>query len=109
MAKNNFKKFSWIEGAIITLPSGWFLITTIRNAFFDPEVVIDVVFVMLLVALFIFRNGSLRHMRFAYILLLLSVVGSLFNSERFAYTAASLALGLFILGIINMILFRDRQ
>lgn len=109
MDKNSFRKFSWIEGAIIAFPSGWFLVTTIRNSFFDPEVVIDVVFIMLLVTLLIFKNGSLRHMRFAYILLSLAVAGSLLKSERFAYTAASLALGLFVLGIINMILFRRRQ
>lgn len=108
MSKRSSKKISWIEGGIIALALG-FLTVTMRSVIFDPELEINIVFILLLFTLFFFRSSSIRHMYFAFILLLLSVVGSIFQIERFSYTTASLALSLFILGIINMVLFKREQ
>jgi len=102
-------KINLIEGSIITFSLILFFITKIRNQFATPELVINLFFLALLVTSFVFRSSNLRHMHFAFIFLILSVLENVFGFSNFLYITGSLALSLFILGIINMLLFKNEN
>lgn len=59
--------------------------------------------------LLIFGSNSNRHMYFGFVLLIMSVIGDIFGNQQFTYMTSSLSLGLFILGVINMLLFKIKS
>lgn len=94
-----------IESLVILLSMIAFYIIGVQNKNLHPEFLINFIFIVLLVSLFIFRSGSIRHMYLGFVLLLLAVFASVFGFNDFLYILSSLALSLLILGIINMLLF----
>lgn len=103
------KKINFIDGMVTVIPIIWFLINRISNKSIDSELTINLTFLVLLVTLFIFRSSNLRHMYLAFVFLILSVIGSVFNFDDFVYLSSSLVLSLLILGTLNMLLFRFEE
>lgn len=101
------KKIITIESLTIFLPVIVFLIIGRSNE--NPEFVVNLVSLALLCTLFIFRNDSIRHMYFGFIFLLLTLIGNVFGFNNFVYISASLALSMFVLGILNMFLFYSKS
>ena len=96
-----------IESLIILLPIVAYYIIGIQNKNLYPEFLINIVFIALLLTLFIFRSSSIRHMYFAFIFLILTVLGDILGSANFVYISSSLALGLLVLGVLNLLLFKQ--
>ena len=86
-----------------------FYILSTQNKNLHPEFLINFIFIVLLVSLFIFKRGSIRHMYLAFTLLLPAVFASVFGLNSILYILSSLALSLLILGIINMLLFKKEE
>ncbi|MBI2018543.1 hypothetical protein HYS96_02440 [Candidatus Daviesbacteria bacterium] len=86
-----------------------FYILGAQNKNLHPEFLINFIFIVLFISLFIFRSGNIRHMYLAFALLLLAVFASVFGLNNFLYISSSLSLGLLILGIINMLLFKKEE
>lgn len=102
-------KINLIEGSIITFALLWFFVNKSLSNPATPEFIINSVFLILLLTLIFFRNSGIRHAYFGFALLVLTVVSSILGYNQFVYLISSLALGLFILGLINMLLFRHDQ
>ncbi len=75
--------------------------------YMNPDFLINFIFIGLICTLFIFRNSSIRHMYFGFFFLLLSLIGSVLEFNSFVFITSGLALSLFILGVLNMILFYE--
>lgn len=99
-------KVSTIEGLTI-LFAVLFSIIKNGNQFISDNFVINLTFILLFITMFIFRSNNCRHMLFAFILLILSVVTDLFGLNNITFFTSSLTLSLLILGIFNMVLFKD--
>ena len=99
-----------ISGKIITIESsatGLFLFVFFILKIFSAELLINIVFALFICMLFLFRSANIRHMYYGFISLLLSLTGNMLGFDNFVYISSSLALSFFILGSINMILFRE--
>lgn len=104
--KNFFSsKLVLIEFFVILSPVFSYYIIGAQNKKLYAEFFINSEFIALLVLLFIFRNSSIRHLYFAFVLLILAAFANGFGFDNFVYISSSLALSLLILGIINMLLF----
>lgn len=108
------KKYFWnkiclVEGLILLVPLLWFLFNRIKNQPFAQELTVNVTFFALLTTLFVFRSSHLRHMYFAFMFLVLLVIGNVFGLDNFAYLAGSWVLSLLFLGILNMFLFKPKD
>lgn len=105
MNKLSEKKVMLIEFSLIIVPSIIYYLISIGNKNLFPEFLINLSFILLLLSLLIFRSSNLRHMYLGMVFLLLSTLFSVFGMESFVYILSSFALSLFILGVLNMILF----
>ena len=102
-----FKKYlsskkNLFEGSIIIFAFIWYLLNKNQKQLVSLEFIINLTFLMFLITLVIFRSCSFRHMYFGFLLLILAVIGNVFGYQQFVYFVSSLALSLFILGVINM-------
>lgn len=108
--KNFFsKKLVLIESFVIILSLLTYYIISVQNKKLYPEFLINSEFIALLLLLFIFRNSSIRHLYFAFVLLILTAFANMFGFHNFVYISSSLALSLLILGVINMLLFKKEE
>lgn len=94
-----------IEGSVIAFSLLWYFLNKSLSKGVTPEFIINSTFLILLLILVIFRNSSIRHMYFGFILLILTVISNVLGYSQFVYLISSLALSLFILGLINMLFF----
>ncbi len=99
------KNIAWIEVTLIAVPSIIYYLISIGNKNLFPEFLINFCFILLLISLFIFRSSNLRHMFMGMVFLLLSALLNVFGMDSLVYILSSFALSLFILGVLNMILF----
>lgn len=102
-------KINLVEGLIIMISLVWFLISKIFNQLGSPEIIINSTFLILLATLVIFRSSNIRHMHFAFLLLVLAILGDVFRFDQFVYAVSSLLLSLFILGVVNMLFFKNED
>lgn len=103
-------KINLVEGSVIMISLVWFLISKTFNQLGSPEFIINSTFLILLATLIIFRSSNIRHMHFAFLLLVLTVLGDVFRFDQFVYVVSSLMFSLFILGVLNMLFFKvDNQ
>ena len=100
-------KINLIDGSVIILSLFWFLLNRTSNQPVTSELIINLTFLMLFVTLVVFRNENIRHMYFGFILLSLTAISHVFGYDQFVYMVSSLTLSLFILGVINMLLFKN--
>lgn len=108
--KNFFSnKLVLIEFFVILSPVFTYYIIGAQNKKLYPEFLINSEFIALLALLFIFRSSSIRHLYFAFVLLMLTAFANMFGFHNFVYISSSLALSLLILGIINMLLFKKEE
>ncbi len=98
-----------IELSVILLFFVFYYLMKIQNNDISLEFLINLIFVALLITLFIFRDSNIRHMYFAFVFLLFTVTGNFFGIKDFIYITSSLTVSLFILGVLNMILFKDKN
>lgn len=98
-----------IELSVILLFFVVYYLMKIQNNDIYFEFLINLIFVLLLIILFIFRDSNIRHMYFAFVFLLFTVTGNFFGLNDFIYITSSLTLSLLILGVINMVLFKDKS
>lgn len=108
MRKFFSNKLIKIETSIVLFLLVVYYFMKIQNNDISPEFLVNLIFVALLISLFIFRNSNIRHMYFAFVFLLFTLTSNLFGLNDFIYITSSLTLSLFILGVINMILFKDK-
>ncbi len=108
MFKKNFtNKLVLIEVLTITLPLIWFFISGIQDKNLSPEFLVNIIFTVLLFILFIFRNGSIRHMYFSFVFILLSAIANAFSWGDFVFISSSLAIGLLFLGVLNFFISKE--
>lgn len=108
--KNFFSdKVVLIDSLIIILPFIGFYIIGIQNNNLHPEFLVNSVFIALLLNQLIFRSNSIRHMYFAFVFLILTIIGDLLGLSNFVYTTSSFVLELLILGILNLLLFINKD
>lgn len=105
MKKSFSNRIVTIESLVIFLASVSYYIFSIQDKNISLNFLVNFVFLVLIILSSIFRSGSIRHMFFAFIFLILSVVGNIFGFSNFLSLTSSLTLSLFILGILNMLLF----
>ncbi len=103
----NLKKAPLFEGGIVFILFIGFFFYRITNPFFPSELITNSIFLILLVLMFVFRTSNLRYMYFAFIFLILTVIGNIFGFKDFAYFSGSLVISLLLIGVLNMILFRS--
>ena len=106
MFKKYLSNIILVEGLIMSFPIVWFFITKMGNQSTAPELIINMTFLGLLMTLFIFRSSNYRHMHFAFICLVLLVIGNFFGFDNFVYLMGGLTIGLLSLGALNMTLFK---
>lgn len=87
-----------LESLLIILP-------LFTYKFFTAESLINFIFISLLCTLFIFRSRNIRHMYFGLIFLIFSMVGNILGFENLVYITSSITISLYILGVLNMMLF----
>lgn len=101
------QKITWIELSLIAVPSAVYYLISIGNKNLFPEFLINLCFILLLLSMIIFRSPNLRHMYLGMLFLVLSALFNVFGMDSLVYILSSFALSLFILGVVNMILFRS--
>lgn len=110
MLKKKFiNRISLVEGLIVLILLIWFFITQDRDQSMNLHFIVSLTFLILLATIFILRSNSHRHMLFAFIFLILSVVADIFRLNNILFLTSSLTLSFFILGVLNMIIFKDKN
>lgn len=109
MKKFFSNKLIRIESSVMLLLFAAYYFMRIQNNNISPEFLVNLIFVSLLIILFIFRDSNIRHMYFVFMFLILSVAGNLFGFKELIYITSSLTVSLLILGVLNMILFKDKN
>lgn len=104
-----FNKLFWIELSVFFICLMVFYFTKMRDNNISSEFFINLVFLSMLITLLVFRNSNIRHMYFAFILLIVSSIGDILGFNDFTFVTTSLTVSFFILGVVNMILFRNKN
>lgn len=108
MLKKHFiNKIYLTEGLIISFSLIWFFVTRNGDQQVNFNIIINLTFLALLVSVFVFRSTSRRHMFFAFTFLIFSVIADIFGLSSIVSLTSSLTLSLFILGVLNMIAFKN--
>jgi len=97
------------ESIIILLALFSYYLIGIQNKNLYPDFIINIIFISLLLVMFIFKSSSPRHMYFGFIFLVLSAIANTLEFSNFVYIGSSLSLSLFILGVLNMLLFKPES
>lgn len=96
------------ESLIIILSIIWFLMIK-NDQLVSRNIIINLTFLALFATMFIFRNSNHRHLLFAFIFLMSSVVADTFGLNNMLFLTSSLTLSLLILGGLNLLIFQDRK
>lgn len=102
-------KINLIDGLIIAFPLMWFFVVKIINQAVSLELMINLSFLALFVTMFIFRTSNFRHMYFAFVFLILSVIENIFGFNNLLFLTSGLTVNLLILGALNMIFFKVKD
>ncbi len=106
MLKKHLNRINLIEGLIIILSFIWFIWVKATNQAISLELMINLSFLALFLSMLIFRSGSLRHMYFAFALLISSVIADVFGFNNLLFLTGGLTIGLFVIGVLNVFIFR---
>lgn len=102
-------RIALIESLIISFTLLWFMWVKTFNQGVSLELMINLPFFALFLSMIIFRSGSPRHMYFSFALLVLSVIADVFGLNNLVSLTSSFTLGLFVIGVLNMLIFRKEQ
>lgn len=110
MLKKYFSnKINLIDGLIIAFPLMWFFMVKIITQVVPLELMINLSFLALFVTMSIFKSSNFRHMHFAFVFLILSVMENIFGFNNLLFLTSGLTVNLLILGTLNMILFKVKD
>lgn len=102
-------KVGQTEGIITLLFIIWFAVAKNGDQSGNSNLIINLMFLVLLATMFIYKSSNHRHMLFAFIFLMLSVIADIFGLSSIVFLTSSLTLSLLILGGLNMIIFKDKN
>lgn len=100
-------KIIFWETFIIAFLLGWLFINRAFNGLLSADFVINIIFILLLIFVFIFRNSHPRHFYMAFIFLLVTIFGNIFIMDTVVYIFGSMTLNLLFVGVFNMMLFKE--
>jgi hypothetical protein len=105
MKKFSTKNVIGVELVVTILPLLYYYLSVLQGNTIYPEFSLNIIFIVLLITLFIFRSRSIRHMYLGFGFLILGAFGSILDFKNFAYIASSMTLILFFIGIVNFLIF----
>lgn len=99
-------KIKLVEGLIVGAILAWFLIAKTIGQEVSVELMINVSFLGLFITMLVFRSSHLRHMYFAFAMLVLSMIENIFGFSNLLVLTSGLTINLLILGTLNIILLK---
>lgn len=108
MIKEYFQsRTNLIEGLITILILIWFLLTPSEDQAVKLSLIINILFLVLVITMFVFRNSNKRYLLNAFVFLILSTIADILRLNNLVSLTSSLTFCFLILGALNMIFFRN--